>query len=183
MDQPSTRDPEAAGRLAAPPADSGIDVEATDHGVRITLPRLYSRADVVTVALSAAVAVWMAVWLDAMRADPTASVLGMGVMAAVGLIFGAVAVTQGYELATRPVIEEHGDALVCRRQLGVRRFSRREIPKAAVTAVDRGRAIGEGPQNPAAVRIWTDDGVHRVGKHLDAEGLKWLEGAVSALTD
>ncbi|MFW6206221.1 MAG: hypothetical protein ACOC5I_03210, partial [Gemmatimonadota bacterium] len=136
MDLEQRRGPDA-GRTLEPPPDSGITVEAGDDGVRITLPRLYTRGDIIVTVAAGAVAAWMAVWVDAMAADPASSRFGAVVMAAIGLAFGAVAVSQGFRVLAPRVIEERGDGLVLSRAVGVRRLFPHAIRRAAIRSVER----------------------------------------------
>lgn len=172
-----------SGATPEPPAGSGIVVEETGRGTRITLPRLYTTGDIIITGLSAAITVWMVVWLDAVSgADSAASALGRAVMVAIALFFGLLALSQGLPIATRRFIEGRGDRLLFGRSLGARRLVRREVPRSAIRMVDRVRdaepEVGAGPEE---VRVWTDDGEHRFGKQLDDDAVAWLEDAVRRL--
>ncbi|MDX1675390.1 MAG: hypothetical protein R3314_11395 [Longimicrobiales bacterium] len=158
----------------APPAGRGITVEETDTGLRVTLPRLFGQSDVVTAVLAAAIAVWMGVWLDATARDPGASTLAWLAMAAVGVFFAALAVSEAVPILTRRVIEDRGDRIVLARRIGVRRVLKRTLRKPEITAVDWVWREDE----PGVVEIRTDDAVHPIGKRLDVAGLEWLEGVI-----
>ena len=162
---------------AAPPPGRGIAVEETDAGLRVTLPRLYGQSDVVTAVLAAAIAVWMGVWLDATARDPGASTLAWLAMAAVGVFFAALAVSEAVPILTRRVIEDRGDRIILSRRVGVRRVLRRELPKSEIAAVDWVWREDE----PGVVEVRTREAVHRLGKRLDVAALEWLEGVIRGM--
>ena len=161
-----------------PPTNSGIELEAGDEGARITLPRLYSTGDILTAVLAAAIAVWIAVWLDSMAPGRGVSALGRTLMAAVGLFFAALAVSEAWPMLARRVLEDRGDAVALGRRLGVRTLFFRTIPKTVITSVDRLPEPGTDAVNAPYVMVRTDDDVHRIGKHLGEPELAWLEEAL-----
>ncbi|MFW5947396.1 MAG: hypothetical protein ACOCUW_02785 [Gemmatimonadota bacterium] len=173
-----------SGPVPDPPPTSGITVEEHDHGVRIRLPRLYSRGDVIVGVLAGGVAVWMAAWVDAMAADPASSLVGRAVMAAIGLAFGLLAVAQGLRILAPRVIEARDDRLVLSRAVGVRRVFPHAIPRSTIRSIERAwdedEALAGGP---GVVVIRTDRDTHRIGKHLDPTAVSWLEDAVRELAE
>lgn len=173
--------PRHDGPVPPPPEESGIVVEETSAGTRVTLPHLHTRSDVIVAVVAGAVAAWIGVWLRGMSiGDQVGSTLGMALMGGIGLAFGYIAASELYGIVTRPVIEGRGDELVLSRRLGARFLLPRSIPGSTIETVDRGfEDTGDG--GPETVRIWTDDGVQRVGAHLDPEALEWLEDAVRRL--
>ena len=165
-----------------PPPNDGFDVEATSTGARVTLPAHYTTGDVIIAAVAAAVTVWMATWLDALRADGSGSGLAMAVLAAVGVVFGVLAVSQGFRIVARRVVARRDDRLVLGWRLGARVVPRESVPVAAITLVDRVLELRAGEAVGAEeVRIRTGDAEWRVGDGLDAGGLEWLEAAVRQL--
>ncbi|MFW5951561.1 MAG: hypothetical protein ACOCVZ_05540 [Gemmatimonadota bacterium] len=166
--------------LPRPPAGSGVVVEETPRGRRIILPRLYTRADLIVTGMAAAVALWLAVWVDDLAADhPRPSTPGLVAMALVGLAFGVVAVSQGVRILARPVLEEHPDHLVVGRRLGARTVLKRSVAKADIEAADRIRDPEAVSADAAGVvRLRTRTGDHLLCRGLDPETLAWLEAAV-----
>jgi hypothetical protein len=166
--------------LPHPPAGSGVEVEETAAGRRITLPRLYTRADLIVTAVAAALAVWMAVWVRDLAADyPRQSTLGLSLMAAVGLVFAGVALSQGLRIVARRVIQGSDDGLVLARQLGARTVGRRAVASADIAAVARVRDESDVRARVAgSVWVRTGDGNEFLGRGLDPETLAWLEDAV-----
>jgi hypothetical protein len=160
-----------------PPYGRGITVEQGDRGLRITLPRLYGRGDVIVAVLAAAVALWMGVWLDATGGGPGAGRLAWLVVAAVGLFFAALALSEAIPILARQVIEDAGDRVVLSRQVGARRVLRKTLPKAQIRSVERISREDE----PGAIEIRVGDDVHRVGKRLDPAALDWLAEVVRAM--
>lgn len=177
-----SRQPEL-GTLPPPPPDSGITVEAGDDGPRITLPRLYTRIDVVLTGVFAAVAVWMVVWVrEAARPDAAASSLALVVMGGIGGVFGVLALSQALAILAPRVIEDRGDRLVLSRKVGIRHVPQRTLPKSAIRSVERvWKEDAPGSGAPGVLEIRTDDRVHRVCKHLEAGAMSWLEDAVRTL--
>lgn len=181
MDREETLEP-GAGRALDPPAGSGIVVEEDGDGVRITLPRLYSQGDVIVTVVSAAIAAWMAVWVDAMGADPTGSTFGLGLMTGVGLLFALLAASQALPIVAPRVIQERGDRIVLSRAVGVRLIVRRDLPKSAIRSVERVWEEGEAQVGaPGVVRIRTDRHTYRLGRELDSTATAWLAEAVRTL--
>ncbi|MGK7312682.1 MAG: hypothetical protein ACN0LA_10645 [Candidatus Longimicrobiales bacterium M2_2A_002] len=176
MDQPSST-PAPAG-VPEPPAESGIEVEERDDGVRITLPRLRSTGDILTAVLAGAVAVWIAVWLDAMAPGRGVSALGRALMAAVGLFFGVLAVSEAWPMLTRRVIDIRDDAIALGRRLGVRTLFTRTIPTAEITSVDRLPEPGTTGPEAMEVKIRAGDRETGVGRHLEDGALDWLEAVL-----
>lgn len=169
-------------RIPDPPPDSGIRVQRSDDGARITLPRLYSQGDVIIAVLSAAIAVWMGVWLRAVPTDPAASTFAWVIMAVIGLFFAGVAVSQGLPVVARRVIEDRGDRLVLGRAVGVRRIPLRSLPKPAIRSVERVWDHGEAEAGaPGVVRVRTGDADYRLGEYLDVAAVSWLEDAVRTM--
>lgn len=160
-----------------PPAGSGIAVERTDDGVRVTLPRLYTRVDLVIVGVSAAIAVFMGVWIGQTDAGTGPALLAMVFAAGIGLLFGWLAVSEGLAIAAPRVIEDAGDAIVLGRKVGVRHVPGRWIRKSDVREVHWTWTEEE----PGVVELRTDGRVHRLGEHLDVASLEWLEGVVRAM--
>jgi len=168
----------------SPPPGSGIAVGQDDEGLRITLPRLYSQGDVIVSVLSAAVAVWMAVWVDAMATGPAASTLGQLFMGGVGLLFGLLALSQAVPIVAPRVIRERGDRIVLSRAVGVRLILSRALPKSSVRSVERVWEEGEaGTGASGVVAIRTARQSHRLGRELDPEATAWLEIAVRAMAE
>lgn len=162
---------------SAPPRGSGIVVEDGDCGPRLVLPRLHGQGDVIAAVLSAGVAVWVGVWLDATSPGPAGPTLPWLAMAAVGVFFGALAVSEALPILARRVIEDAGDRIVLSWQVGARRVLRKALPKARIRAVERVRR--EAEPGVVEVRVGTD--VYRVGRHLDGLALAWLEDALVAM--
>jgi hypothetical protein len=159
----------------APPSGSGITVErGRDGRHRITLPRLYGRGDVIVAVLAVAVALWVGVWLDATGGGPGAGRLAWIVVAGVGLVFAALAVSQAVPILARRVVEDAGDRIVLSWQVGARRVLPTSLPKTRLRSVERAWRQEE----PAAVEIRVGDDVHLVGKYLDAPTLEWLEAVL-----
>ena len=162
-----------------PPAGSGIAVEGTDDGVRVTLPRLYTRVDLVIVGVSAAIAAFMGVWIGQTDAGTGPGLLAMAFAGAIGLFFGWLAVSEGLAIAAPRVIEDAGDAIVLGRKVGVRHVPGRWIRKADIREIHWTWTEEE----PGVVEIRTQGRVHRLGEHLDVASLEWLEGAVRAMVE
>jgi hypothetical protein len=120
-----------------PPSGSGITVERGPDGSRVTLPRLYDQADVIAAVLSAALAVWVCVWLDATSTGPGTRTLTWLAMAGVGVFFAALAVSEAVPILTRRVIEDAGDRIVLSRQLGARRVLRKRLRKSEIRTIGR----------------------------------------------
>ena len=168
--------------IQPPPGGSGIVVQRGDGGARITLPRLYTRVDLVLTGVFAAVAVWVGAWLQQTTAPAgTGALAARGFVALIGLFFAGLAVSQAYAILAPRVIEGEDDTLVLARLIGVRRVLPRRIPKSAVRSVDWVWSEGEGASGDGEVRVRTDDDVYRLGKGLDVAALEWLEGAVRRL--
>lgn len=175
-------DRDGGDRLPPPPPGRGISVDDGARGLRVTLPRLYTRADMIAAALLAAVAVWIGAWLETTSgAGATGSTLGRGFMALVGLFFAALALAEAVPILTRRYVEDGGDRLVLGRSLGARRFPRHKLPKSGIRLVDRVRDAESPGAGPEEVRVWAGDDEHRLGKHLDDEAVEWLETAVRQL--
>lgn len=173
-----------ARRTPPPPPGSGIEVGEDDRGARITLPRLYSQADVIVVVLSAAIAVWLAVWVDAMATDSAVSTLGWAVMAGIGVLFGVLAVSQAVPILAPRVIQDRGDRIVLSRAVGVRLVLPRALPKSAIRSVERVWEEDEAETGaPGVVRIRTDRRTCRIGKGLDTHAAAWLEDAVRSMAE
>jgi hypothetical protein len=156
------------------PDGSGITVEQGDHGLCLTLPRLYGRGDVVVAVMAAAVAIWVGVWLDATAVGPGASRLAWLAGAVVVAFFAALAISEALPILARQVIEDAGDRIVLSRQVGARRVLRKSLPKSRILSVERIWRVEE----PGVVEIRVGDDMHRVGRRLDALALEWLEGAL-----
>lgn len=163
--------------LFAPPDGSEILVESGDRGPRLILPRLHSQSDVIAAVLSAGVAVWVGVWLDATSGGPGGPSLSWLAMAAVGVFFGALALSEALPILGRRVIDNEGDRIVLSWQVGARRVLRKSLAKARIRAVERVRRESE----PDVVEVRLDNDVYRVGKHLDGLALEWLERALVAM--
>jgi hypothetical protein len=148
----------------------GIAVERGHRGIRLTLPRLYDRGDVIVAAISAAVALWMGVWLDATASGTGAGRLAWFALAGVGVFFAALALSQAVPILARQVIEDAGDRLVLSRQVGARRVLRKTLPKSRIQSVERLWREDE----PGVIEIRVGVDVHRVGKGLDDATLEWL---------
>lgn len=183
MEREETADA-AARRTVQPPTGSGIVVSEDADGTRITLPRLYSQSDVVLTVVSAAIAVGMAAWVDALAADPTASRLGSAFMAAIAFLFALLAVSQAIPIVAPRVIQDRGDRIVLSRAVGVRHVLPRTLPKTAIEFVDRVREEGEAETAAAGVvRIRTGRHTYRLGEDLDTEATAWLEDAVRTMAE
>lgn len=170
--------------LPRPPAGRGVELEETASGrARIILPRLYTRPDLIVTLLTAALAVWMGAWVRELAAGyPRQSTLGLSFMAAVGLAFAGVAVSQGLRIVGRRVIEEDDDGLLLARRLGARTVGRRAIGRADITAVARVRDEADATAGVAG-SVWLRAGERDefLGRGLDPEALAWLEEAVRRL--
>ena len=176
--------PGDGAELPVPPlsAECGITVEASDAGPEITLPRCYSRVDLVIAVVSAAVAIWVAVWVRAASPEGTGGVVAVWAVGALGAFFAVVAASQAFAILAPRVIQDRGDRLVLSRKVGVRRVVPRSIPKAEIEAVERMWERGEDVSEAAgAVWIRTGDDVHRIGKGLDGVAVSWLEDALRTM--
>lgn len=174
--------PSGAPLSGVAPPGRGIVVREDGEGLRITLPRLYSQGDMIVAVLSAAVAVWMVVWVDAMGAGATASMLGQVVMGGIGVLFGLLAVSQAVPIVAPQVIRDRGDRIVLSRAVGVRLVLSRAVPKKAIRSVERVWEEGAtGAQGVVAIR--TDRHTYRLGRELDAEATAWLEAAVRTMAE
>lgn len=158
----------------APPRGSGILLEDGDRGPRLILPRLHGQSDVIAAVLSAGVAAWVGVWLDATSAGPGGPTLPWLAMGAVGVFFAALAMSEALPILARRVIEDAGDRIVLSWQVGARRVLRKGLPKARIRAVERVRREAE----PGVVEVRAGNDVYRIGKHLDGLTLEWLEDAL-----
>lgn len=166
--------------LPRPPAGSGVELEDTAPGRRIVLPRLYTRADLMVTLVTAALAAWMGVWVRDLANDyPRQSTLGLSLMAAVGVFFAGVAISQGLRILARRVIEEDDDGLVLARRLGARTVGRRPIPRADIAAVVRVRDEADARAGVAG-SVWLRAGERNefLGRGLDPASLAWLEEAI-----
>lgn len=171
-------------RTRPPPPGSGIEVAEEADGTRITLPRLYSQGDVIVAVLAAAIAVWMAVWADALAADRAVSTFGWAVMNGIALFFGVLAVSQAVPVVAPRVIQDRGARIVLSRAVGARLLLSRVLPKSAVRSVERVWEEGEAEREaPGAVRIRTDRHAYRLGKELDQEATLWLEDALWSMVE
>jgi hypothetical protein len=162
----------------APPHGNGIAVERDGRVLRLTLPRLYDRGDVIVAAIAAAVALWMGVWLDATASGPGASRLAWLALAGVGVFFAALALSQAVPILARQVIEDAGDRIVLSRQVGARRVLRKTLSKSRIQSVERLWREDE----PGVVEIRVGVDVYRVGKGLDDAALEWLAGVLRGMT-
>lgn len=166
--------------LPPPPPECGITVEPTDRGTRIVLPRRYSRVDLVIAGVSAAIAVWVYVWIrETATPEATGGLLAMWAVGALGVLFAFVAVSQAFAILAPRVIEDRGDRLVLARKIGVRQVLPHSIPTARIRAVERMWERGEDVEEaPGTVWVRTDDEVYKLGKGLKGVAVSWLEDAV-----
>lgn len=158
-------------------------MESGDDGSEIILPRCYSRVDLVIAGVSAAIAVWVAVWVrETSSPETTGALLAMWAVGAIGVFFAVVAISQAFTILAPRVIEDRGDRLVLSRKVGVRRVVRRSIAKDEIEAVERMWARGEDvSEAPGEVWIRTDGDTHRIGNGLDGVAVSWLEDAVRVM--
>ncbi|MEJ2504495.1 MAG: hypothetical protein P8177_14495, partial [Gemmatimonadota bacterium] len=142
-----------------------------------------TRADVAITVVLAALAAWMGVWVRELAADdPRRWTLGLSLMAAVGLFFAGVAVSQGLRIVARRIIEGDDEGLVLARKLGARTVGRRAIPSADIAAVAWVRDEADAHAGLAGgVLVRAGDRNEILGRGLDPESLVWLEEAVRRL--
>ncbi len=176
--------PAGGAELPVPPPseECGITVEAGDDRAGIILPRCYSRVDLVLAGVSAAIAVWVAVWVRAAMPTTPGGLVALWAVGALGVLFAVVAISQAFVILAPRVIEDRGDRIVLSRKVGVRRVFPRSIPKAEIEVVERMWERGEDVSEAAgAVWIRTEDATHRIGKGLDGVAVSWLEDALRAM--
>jgi hypothetical protein len=160
-----------------PPYGSGIAVESGDRGLRVTLPRLYARGDVVVAVVAAVVALAVGAWLDATAGGTGAARLAWFAVAGVGVFFATLAISEAIPILAPRVIEDAGDRIVLSRQVGARRVLRRTLPKSRIQSIERTWREEE----PGVVEIRVGGDAHRVGKGLDPAALDWLAGALRGM--